>query len=94
LGEFDICYGMVLEIVNMDSGSAIGKQYVQVSMHGINGIGLMVWFWLVVVYYEIEWSGGWKQRAVNARHSILLPLVHHPSMVIVHLVFLWLSSDI
>jgi hypothetical protein len=48
---------------------------------------LMVLFWLDVVYYEIEWSGGWKQCAVNARHSILLPLGHHPSMVIVHFGF-------
>jgi hypothetical protein len=63
-------------------------------MHGINGMGLMVLFWLVVDYYEIEWSGGWKQRAVNAHRSMLLPLGRHPSMVIVHLVLLWLSSKI
>jgi hypothetical protein len=38
---------MVLAMVNMDWGGAIGKQYVQVSMHGINGMGLMVCFgWL------------------------------------------------
>jgi hypothetical protein len=78
---------MVLAMDNMDWGGAIGKHYVQVSMHGINGMGLMVLFWLVVMYYEIEWSGGWKRCAVNARHSILLPLGRHPSMVIVHFGF-------
>ena len=51
---------MVWAMVNMDWGATIGKQYVQVSMHGINDMGLMVWFWLVIVYYKIEWSGGWK----------------------------------
>jgi hypothetical protein len=51
---------MVLAMVNMDWGGTIGKQYVQVSMHGINGMGLMVLFWLAIVYYKIEWSGGWK----------------------------------
>jgi hypothetical protein len=48
---------MVLEMVNMDWGGTIGKQYVQVLMHGINVMGLMVWFWLASVYNEIEWSG-------------------------------------
>ena len=60
MGEIDICYGMVLAMVNMDWGGAIGKQYAQVSMHGINDTRLMVWFWLAGVYYKIEWSGGWK----------------------------------
>jgi hypothetical protein len=60
LGAFDIWYGMVFEMVNMDWGGTIGKQYVQVSMHGINGMGLMVLFWLVGMYYKIEWSGAWK----------------------------------
>jgi hypothetical protein len=85
---------MVLAMVNMDWGGAIAKQYVQVSMHGISCMGLMVFFWLGVVYYEMEWSGGWKLRAVNARHSILLPLGRHLTMVIFHLVLLWLSSEI
>ena len=62
-------------------------------MHGINDMGLMVFFWLAGVYYEIEWIGGWKRHAINACHSILLPLGRHPSMVIVHLVLLWLSSE-
>jgi hypothetical protein len=31
---------MVLAMVNMDLGGAIGKQYLQVSMHGINGMVL------------------------------------------------------
>jgi hypothetical protein len=35
---------MVLAMVNMDWGGAIGKRYVKVSMHGINGMGLMVLF--------------------------------------------------
>jgi hypothetical protein len=51
---------MVLAMVNMDWGGAIAKQYVQFSVHGINGMGLMVLFWLDVMYYELEWSGGWK----------------------------------
>jgi hypothetical protein len=29
---------MVLAMVNMDLGGAIGKQYVQVSMHGVNSM--------------------------------------------------------
>jgi hypothetical protein len=36
-----------LAMVNMDWGGAIGKQYVQVSMHGINGmVNGMVFGWL------------------------------------------------
>jgi hypothetical protein len=31
---------MVLEMVNMDWGGAMGKKYVQVLMHGINGMVL------------------------------------------------------
>jgi hypothetical protein len=85
---------MVLEMVNMDWGGTIGKKYVQVPMHGINGMGLNVWFWSSVMYYKIEWSGGCKWGATNARHSIILPLGRHPSMVIVHLVLLWLSFEI
>jgi hypothetical protein len=44
-----LIYGMVwfLAMVNMDWGGAIGKQYVQVSMHGINGmVNGMVFGWL------------------------------------------------
>jgi hypothetical protein len=44
----------VLEMVSMDWGGALDKQYVQVSMHGINCMGLMALFWLVVVYYELN----------------------------------------
>jgi hypothetical protein len=50
---------------------------------------------LAFVYFEIECGGRWKQRAVNARHSILLPSGRHPNMVIVSFGFgWWLSSEI
>jgi len=44
----------VLAMVSMDCGDALDKQYVRVSMHGINCMGLMALFWLVVVYYELN----------------------------------------
>jgi hypothetical protein len=34
---------MVLAMVNMDWGGLIGKQYVKVLMHGINGMVLDGW---------------------------------------------------
>jgi len=56
----------------------------------------MVWygFWLDGVYYEIEWGGRWKRRVVNAHHSIIIPSVRHPSMVVVSFGLLWLSPEI
>jgi hypothetical protein len=64
-------------------GGAFGKQCIT----EFNGLKLMAWlmYWwlLVVVYFEIECRGRWKRCELNARHSILLPSGHHPSMVIV-----------
>jgi hypothetical protein len=59
----------------------IGVAQLEINMCNFQCMELMAWFWLVVVYYEIEWGGRWKRHAVNAHHSIFIPLGHHPIMV-------------
>jgi hypothetical protein len=61
----------------------IGVAQLARNMCKLQCMELIVWFWLAIVYYEIEWGGRWKRRAVNAFHSILLTSDHHPIMVIV-----------
>ena len=65
----------------------IGVAQLESNMCKFQCMELMDGFWLAIVYYKIEWGERWKRRAVNACHSILLPLGCHPSMVIVHFGF-------